>query len=317
MSGVRVRGQLVWPKDVQFDPRTQVVLDRSGGGFYTESAHARVREDGSFEFLAVAPGSYLLAAYTHSSGRMEILGRQRVEVTDAGIEDLLVASNPSNKLPLEGRVRIEGESNVNPTSLQVTVMLDPPEEERDFQAFGSGFRGSALVKADGRFTIENLDNGRFRVSVSADGSARRKFADYYLKAATVGGKGVLEDGLWIRGGQIGGLLELVLSPAGARIEGVVLDDGEKPAPGAYVMAVPANHRQEPFEMQTTDQYGQFVLRGLRPGRYTLLAWQGEGGYFSYRDPEFLTKYEDRGTKATLKESDRQNVQLRAFRLEER
>lgn len=319
VRAVRVQGHLSWPKDMPFDPRTQVVLHRGGGGFWNASARARVREDGTFELDAVAPGSYMLLAYTHSTGKMQTLVRQRVEVTDAGVDDLQIVSAPFRSSPLEGRLRVEGGAEIKPGSLQVFVNPDPPEEEKDFVRFGMGFRGWVPVKSDGTFTVENLEDGRYRLRVSGEGSERQRFAEHYLKSATIGGKDVLEEGLWVRQGQAGGRLELVLSPAGARVEGVVLDDAEKPAAGVYVMAAPRTKDREmrDFETQTTDQNGQFVLRGLRPGRYTLLAWQSEGGRFAtYRDPEFLKKYEDKGVSVTVQESERKSVTLRAFPLEE-
>lgn len=318
MRAVSVRGRLLGAKDRKLDSRSTVaLLQAGGGGYYGADATARVREDGRFEIEAVVPGSYLLTAYTYS-GQMRILARQRIEVSDSGVEDLLIAATPFSKSPLEGRVRLEAGAGSLPGNLQISLVLDPPEEERDFPYFGMGRNESAL-KPDGRFTIENLENGRYRVLWSAGGSARQKFADYYLKSATVAGKDVLETGLWVREGRIEGRLDLVLSPAAARIEGVVVDDAEKPAVGVLVVAVPeAKHRdlRSSYQSQRTDQNGRFLMRGMRPGRYTLLAWEGEAGFVDYGDPEFLKRYEDKGLSATLQENERRSVTLRAVRLEE-
>ncbi len=319
MRAVSVRGRLLGLKDGRLDSRSTVALLRAGGSYYYGAeATARVREDGGFEIEAVVPGSYLLTAYTYS-GEQRILARQRIEVSDSGVDDLLVATTLFSRSPLEGRVRVEGGSDPLPDNLRVSVVLDPPEEERDFPYFGRGPHDTAPVKPDGRFTIDNLEDGRYRIRLSAEGSARQKFADHYLKSATVTGKDVLETGLWVREGRIEGQLDLVLSSAGARIEGVVVDDAEKPAVGVLVIAVPEAKRRNlrsSYESQRTDQNGHFLLRGIRPGRYTLLAGEGEAGFVDYGDPEFLKKYEDKGVTATLQENERSSVTLRAFRLED-
>src|SRR5437660_18177 len=56
---------------------------------------------------------------------------------------------------------------------------------------------------------------------------------------------------------------------------------------------------------------QACLRGLRPGDYTILAWESVDGEAFY-NPEFLKLYEGRGSALRVSEGDRKNVQLEAI-----
>jgi hypothetical protein len=66
-----------------------------------------------------------------------------------------------------------------------------------------------------------------------------------------------------------------------------------------------------FKTGVTDQLGLFVVRGLSPGAYSILAWEDvETG--AYQDPEFLKELEDRGTKITVERGSRNVVNVRAI-----
>ncbi len=320
VRAVRVLGHVVGTKGGKIEPQSAVTLLQRGGNFYGPDASAAVLEDGTFEIEAVVPGSYLLVAYADSMGSSRVFARQRVEVGDAGVDDLVLAFTPSSKSSIGGRVQIEGAPQAVLRDFQVYASLDPPDEDREFPFYGAGFHGSAGIKPDGTFTItEQLQDGRYRINVHNQRPGG-SLDDVYLKSATVAGRDVLRNRLWVSQGTIGGALELVLSTAGARIEGSVLTQSQKPAVSVRVAAVPDEKRRDfgiDYQFQMTDQNGRFVMRGVQPGDYKLFAWEGEGEFFDYRDPDLLQQYKGGGgVPVTVKENDRKTVELKAVKIDE-
>ena len=67
-------------------------------------------------------------------------------------------------------------------------------------------------------------------------------------------------------------------------------------------------RVDRYRKTVSDQSGHFSLRGLRPGEYTVLAWESVDGE-AYYNPEFLKAYEGRGSALRVSEGERKAVQL--------
>jgi protocatechuate 3,4-dioxygenase beta subunit len=103
-------------------------------------------------------------------------------------------------------------------------------------------------------------------------------------------------------------LEVVISAKGATIEGTVVDSKGKPVPHATVLDVPSEehrNRMDLYQQDTSDETGHFSLRGLNPGKYTVLAFDEPQP--DVRDPEFLKAYEGRGEHVQLDEGARTSV----------
>jgi hypothetical protein len=99
--------------------------------------------------------------------------------------------------------------------------------------------------------------------------------DFYLNAVRAGNSDVLASDLGVSRKQPPGALDVVLSPNGGRIDGRVLRK-DKPFGGATVVLVPEEgwrKAERLYKSTSTDQDGQFSIRGITPGDYTLLAWE--------------------------------------------
>ena len=255
-----------------------------------------VDDRGNFELRWVTPGSYTLVAFLNYEGN-QLTARQQVEVGNSDLEGIEMVLKPG--IELKGRVRIEGETVEKITLEGLRAGLRP----RDEAAIGRP--GGGAVASDGSFTLRNVIHEDYRVVIGP------MPADFYLKGAKLGDEEVLEKGLSIGNQDSGGALELVLSAAGGRIEGVVLDDENKTVGGVTVVLVPELKRRirnELFKNTTADQNGRFTLRGIPPGEYKLFAWdQFEPG--AYQDPDFLEPYEDKGKKVTVQEKSQQAAEL--------
>ena len=67
-------------------------------------------------------------------------------------------------------------------------------------------------------------------------------------------------------------------------------------------------RADLYQRDTTDENGHFSLRGLNPGKYTVLAF--EELQEDVRQTGFLKSYESRGETVQLDEGTRKNVVLK-------
>ena len=302
---VRVRGTVIDGTTGRPARNSVALMTARGRGYggILDLAQAMVRDQkGSFEFRGVAPGSYTVHVQSGMPGQ-QLAATAQVEVSDSDVNGLLLTLGAGTEMP--GEVKIEGQSQgqSDSTGGQMMVYLAPWED--DSIMFGGG--GTSAVKDDGSFTLKNVQPAKYRVTVSGlDGA--------YLKAARFGDADVLESGLDLSQGVTGGALRLVVSKSAAEVSGTVQGEDGKPLAGASVVLVPAEQYREQwgtYGTGSTDQYGVFKTRALRPGDYTIYAWEDLEGA-EYMDPEFLKLFEKKGVKLTLKEGAKETQQLTAI-----
>jgi carboxypeptidase family protein len=253
---------------------------------------------GAFQISDVPPGSYYVVAISENSGKQRS-ARAALEVNNTSVDDVSLVFAPG--IELTGRILLEGRETWNFTG--VYVHLNDPE-----QYFRWGRH--AAVRPNGTLTIEDVLEGKYQVNVGGETEAFSP--DFYLKAARANGEDILEKGLTIGAGSSRGPLEIVLSSAGARIEGTVTDENDLPCAGAVVALVPEGARRTKFRLYkdtTTDQYGQFILRGVAPGTYALFSWK-EVENSAWEDPEFLAPFESQAIKVIAEENGHIAVRLK-------
>lgn len=83
----------------------------------------------------------------------------------------------------------------------------------------------------------------------------------------------------------------MVNAKGAGIEGTVLDEAGKPVADAKL------GRPDSYQFGRTDENGHFVLRGINPGEFVVLAFEQRQG--NYRAPGFAKKYEAKGEKVAV------------------
>ncbi len=313
---VRVAGRLA---GATAEPGTRVMLAPADGLFGGFRENAKVEKDGTFQFDAVLPGSYTLIAFNPSPQGFGHVASQKLDVGTTGVADLALTMAPAGKTAVRGRVRLEGTTSVDPASL--LVFLEPAEVD-DFRRFMNfSRRGSGTVKSNGTFEFEEVSDGTYRVTVTGRRGMgwSSEIGGLYLKWVTVGNRDARDEGFTISEGRVGGPLEIVLSAAAAQIEGIVLDDQQRPAAGVRVVAAPEEKRRHFaswYKNGVTDQNGKFVMRGVRPGAYTVLAWDSDGDFYGYNDPDKIQKYENKGVNISVNEKENKTVQLKAIKVEE-
>jgi protocatechuate 3,4-dioxygenase beta subunit len=291
VKAFRVSGKLAEPQPgkttfVVLTPRTSTIAAALA------IKMVQVQPDGSFEFIGITPGQWLLRAAGETGGSASL---QWLTVEDKQIAGLVVALAPLADLP--GAITVEGKDTVSPKGTQVT--LDGVEAGK------SG--GQAQAGEDGKFTVKSLMPDRYQVRIS------NAPANVYLKSVRYGSQDVTDDGVDMTGG-VRGSIEVLLNPNGAEIDGVVADDDGKPMPGVTVALIPDSRRYRLFRSDTTDQTGAVRFQGVPPGDYKLLAWEDvvSGAWY---DPEFLKPVESKAQAVAVKENDRKNVTLNAIPME--
>ena len=150
-----------------------------------------------------------------------------------------------------------------------------------------------------------MPGGNYQLIVGAESNNLR---DYITKSVSVEGRDVTDSGFVVSPGTV---LDVVMSANGATIEGTVIDSKGKPVAYATVVDVPSAERRtrrDLFEQADTDALGHFSLRGLNPGKYTVLAF--DDLQEDTHQPEFLEAYEGRGEHVQLDEGARSTVTLK-------
>ena len=252
---VEVSGQVIGPSGptrdiwVHIEPTEE---DSAGAGHQTNTD-----EQGKFSLKGVSSGSYIILAQQVGEAGRHYHARQKVEVGDDNIDSLVIALGMG--ATLHGRITVAGPGTL--TMDRIYLQLHPIGEGEQWGSTG------ARVKKDGAFEITSVKDGSYSIAIYAGDE------DWYAKSARIGQDDVLEKGIQVEKGSVGGLVEIVMSSASAQLEGFVTDhDKAVVAARIRVVAEPQTpYNRFRLRTATTDQSGHFVLAGLAPGKYHVTA----------------------------------------------
>lgn len=251
-STYAVSGRVTGP----LDSSISLILRSAHTAGSANSYEAMLRRDGRFVFRHVAPGDYILLASSRASG-IYYSARQSVQVGATNVTNLLLPLEPP--FALSGRVTIDGPTH--PRFLLAVQAI--PMDDDSTGAF------IARVKDNGTFSVNAIPPGTYAIRTTGLPN------DYYLKSATLGREDATKEVTLTRD-NAAQPLQLVLSPAGGCIEGVVTDNDSHNIPGAQVALI-HDDRSASWDAARgyviADQHGKFALRGLPPGNYRILAWR--------------------------------------------
>jgi len=282
---------------------TQIMLFSKDHG---QEQNQQLGEGGTFEFKNVLPGSYtanLLVVTGFSEGQpamkmMRVV--EPIEVGTANVERLQLQPNPGGDV--RGKFRMDTGQRFDWT--QLNVVLFPADQSDLGVTVGGTFGTPAMsgVNKDGGFELKNVSGGSYQLVVGAKSNSLR---DYITKSVNLDGRDVADSGFFVGAGTS---LDVVISANGATIEGTVVDSKGKPVAHATVVDVPSaehRNRKDLYQRDTTDELGHFSLRGLNPGKYTVLAFDELEA--DIRQSEFLKTYEGHGEHVQLDEGVRTSI----------
>lgn len=262
-------------------------------------------EGGKFDFPNVLPGTYHAQVMVVSFGNGQNPSmktrtiRTPIEVNGSDVVGLQLQLDPGGDV--RGKFRVGGEEKINWSELNVTLVT-VAEGEEEPAVLQVGFTQPSEVQEDGSFEIKDAPGGNCQLAV---GARSEKFRDYYTKSVLLGGREVVDTGFAVSPGTV---LDVVISAKGAGVEGTVIDREGKPAAGAAVVTIPGSGklgRPDAYQYAKADDGGHFVMRGMNPGEFMVLAFEELQG--DYRAPEFAKNYEGKGEKVKLDEGGKKSV----------
>ena len=272
-----------------------VMVVSFGSGNPGGAAPAR---DGSFDLGDVRPGSYFLTA-TQKTGAQATLGRVRVDISSADVAGVVLRIG--EPLKILGTMKMEGqdESDLAGVGLELRLLDGPLIKAH-----------RTTLSAERGFSLEEVapDKHQLLVSGLPEGA--------YVKSIRVGGQETIGSVLDLTDMQAVVRLDILVSPNGATVEGVA-NDGDNPAPGAWIALVPDPLGPESASRQqsvTAGGNGKFVFRGLAPGEYRLYAFQ-EAQLLGFVDPDLFSPYQSKSTKLTVRQGERKSADLTVLKTE--
>lgn len=272
-------------------------------------------KEGGFEVRGVLPGSY--AALIVSGGYKDLRamrGEPTVQVANADVEGLRISAQPNGQI--RGQLHMDNGQKTDLSQIEVQLSSD---HRRDIvgSLSSSGNEFEALywddrpvrgeVKTNGSFEIKDIPADTYRLRIFP----AKTLQDYFVKSVTLGGRDVTDSGFTVGGAS--NSLEIVVSANGATIEGVALDEKDKPASDVRVICFPdASHRerQDLDRVVSTDYRGRFSLYGLSPGEYRVFTLDEDFDDDIVWDPEFVQIHETSRQTVKLDEGEHKSIVLR-------
>ena len=288
---------------VNLPPRTSASIMLQSRDFGLVLNGAEMHQDGSFVIRDVSPGNYTILA-TVEGAPVPMTARQSLQVAN-NVDGLRLTPQPG--AIVRGRLRLEGRSSSRGFDAdKFFLTLQAVDSERDgaLTVVGENFSNLTHVAADGSFQWTDVPAGSYYIQMAGDSSE-----GWYLKSVIAGGRDVNDSGMSVNGGMVA--IDVVASANGGLVEGAISNHKGEAVADAVVVAVPEarlRERTDRYRKTVSDQSGHFNLRGLRPGQYTLLAWESVDGE-AYYDPEFLKIYDGRGSGLRVGEGERKLVQV--------
>jgi hypothetical protein len=274
----RIRGQVL--RFGQPAIGATVVLGEMTAGavsFRQEYSQKVSDTDGSFDFRGVWGTQYLVQARDASGSDLE--GTAIVDAMGRDVDFVII--NLGEGARIEGNVTVKGEQ-FGP--LRMTVEFEPVE---------SFLIGSpqAQVSESGKFQVPRLRSGRYWVRVTGFPE------DAYVRSVRFGNQELSPPILEVRaGGMV--RLEIDVNLLGGKVSGRVQTPDGKPAASAAVALIPDNGKPELFQVAYAFPDGAYILEGLPPGGYQVVAVQDlEPG--AEQQPDFLTRFGGRAKRVDV------------------
>jgi hypothetical protein len=248
---------------------------------------------GVIEVSGLPPGRFNLRVNSNKNG--ETMSRLQDVQLAGNAEVTLNEANASGAV--RGIAKLENGAALVPAP---TILL---------RARASGERFAAQVDQNGEFSL----NGEF----SKDQALPPGTYDVLIQPATVAVKSMSATGAKASGRSVeitGGQdvrLKVVLSEGTGRITGFVLKDG-KPVDGVMIVLVPEvpEHNLVLFRRDQSDSDGSFVLPGVHPGKYTVVAIEN-GWELEWLTPGVLEKYLGGGEPVQVAVNTKIEVKVKA------
>jgi hypothetical protein len=291
--------------------RSRVTLEPNGNVSAVISRDESTEADGAFEIRGVEPGDYTVVAQAvrAAAGRGAGAGREtgfvRIVVRNQDVNGIRIV--PTAGVRLAGIVSVESPSgpwrdlrDLGLSQITLTPLLTPLP-----LAVASGPR------ATGEFIIDRFYlGGDYTIEVSDLPQ------DLYLKSARLAGVDVLESGTFkLQFQSASDMLEIKLATDGGSLKGTVYaQDSDRPIARAKVVLAPdlkRRRRVDQYRTVVADDYGNFIIRGIPPGAYSLFSWKRLEAN-AYLNAGFMAPFEGDAQLVQIATGENKPIGLRAL-----
>ena len=265
---------------------------------------------GRFAFTSVPPGDYTVAARLPNSTSKPTearWGRTAVSVHGQNVDGLFIDLRPGTSI--RGRLRIDGASATVPDLAALALILRslPPWRSELLEA---------RVAADGRFVIDAVTPGRYRVMLTpqAPSGASPPLA---LQSVQVNGEEFADLPLDLAPDTSVGEMLVTLSNRSQHLSGRIVDEAGRPRPDLSLLVFAADPRywlpgSRRVQLARAATDGYFEIADLPAGDYRMVAF-GEVEPDDPTDPRFLQPLMPAAIPLTLAPGERRVQDIRAGR----
>jgi Carboxypeptidase regulatory-like domain len=257
---VKIQGVVISGRSGAKITNASIFLDRMdahNNGVVPAPAAARFdQRTSAFEIKDVTPGLYLMRVEGADDG-VTLSTRVPLTVPEQDIESVELLIKPQRRAA--AKIRIEGGGKLDPKN-PLTATLEPRSEH-----------AVAVKSSIGR---DSFFDFWLNEAETYDVYVQNLPDDFYLSEVRVNGLDMLDRGVAGYAPSFDNPLELVLDSRGGKVGGRVVGADETALSGASLLLVPdpAQGRLQSYREGYADEYGQFQIRGVAPGKYVLLAW---------------------------------------------
>ena len=294
---VRVRGQVIGGIQGSVIASPNVTLrwnDPDNTASVSAPINVTLDKEQNFEIQGVTAGPYLLVASGVENG-VTLTGRVPLNVGDADVANANVVIEAESMW--SGKVRMDGDDAALPQGLVISLQPRRP--------ITSPTR--AQVSETGDFTIPFAPDETYDLYV-LNGPANT-----YLKSVRMANAERLSQGLEASSGDAPPPLEVILGLQGGQVQGrAVTADPKVVASGATIVLIPdpPAGRVQAYQTTQADEYGNFLLQGLPPGKYLLVGWLDQAPCEVF-NPDDFAACQAQGAGVTIAEGEQRSAQVTA------
>ncbi len=285
---------------------TYVFLVPGGSSITNVTADA----SGRFAFTSVPPGNYTVAARLPSATTkptQALWGRTDISVQGQNLEGLFITLRPGTSI--RGRLSIDGTAAASTDLANLSLILRslPPWRSEVLEA---------RVAADGRFVVDAVTPGRYRVMLVPEAPSAA-VAPLALQSVRFNGEEFLDLPLDLAPDVPAGEMIVTLSNRSQHLSGRILDGTGRPRPDLSLLVFAADprywlpgSRRVQVARPATD--GFFEIADLPAGEYRMVVF-GEIEPDDPTDPRFLEPLLPAAIPLTLAPGERKVQNIRAGR----